>query len=191
MTSIRPSICVLMKDQMLDIFNYSRGSRCHAKPTLTSMPNPLFCLFHLVECQAQTHFDKNMQTSNKTLLAMSDKKGLTLSIYCQHTWASSKSPGEGVQFFSAGGADFSGRGGTGVSLQKFSLKFHRVIQINKNRTFATISSTWSWSWSPAEKNWTPSPGLLEHAHVWWQQWHNGQCMCMLCSSSHFVATGKK
>ena len=40
-----------------------------------------------------------------------------------HTWASSKSPGEGVQFFSAGEA----RG----SLQNF-LEFHRIIQINKN-----------------------------------------------------------
>ena len=45
-----------------------------------------------------------------------------------------KPRGGGPIFFSAGGA----RGG---ALQKFSLKFHRVIQINKNRTFATISST--------------------------------------------------
>ena len=43
-----------------------------------------------------------------------------------HTWASSKSPGEGVQiFFQQGGA----RGG---AFQKLSLEFHRVIQINKN-----------------------------------------------------------
>ena len=50
-----------------------------------------------------------------------------------HTWASSKSPGEGVQFFfQQGGPDFSKQGGPGGSLQKFSLEFHRVIQINKN-----------------------------------------------------------
>ena len=50
-----------------------------------------------------------------------------------HTWASSKSPGEGVQFFfQQGGPDFSKHGGArGRSLQKFSLEFHRVIQINK------------------------------------------------------------
>ena len=39
-----------------------------------------------------------------------------------------KPRGGGPIFFSAGGPDFSKQGG---SLQKFSLEFHRVIEINK------------------------------------------------------------
>ena len=43
-----------------------------------------------------------------------------------------KPRGGGPIFFSAGGPDFSKQGGArGGSLQKFSLDFHRVIQINK------------------------------------------------------------
>ena len=58
-----------------------------------------------------------------------------IKMILEHTWASSKSPGEGVQFFfSRGGPDFSKQGGPGGSLQKFSLKFHRVIKINKKYT---------------------------------------------------------
>ena len=52
-----------------------------------------------------------------------------------------KPRGGGPIFFSRGGLIFKNREGQRGGLQKFSLKFHRVIQINKNRTFATISST--------------------------------------------------
>ena len=44
-----------------------------------------------------------------------------------------KAQGRGSNFFSAGGGlIFQNRGGQGGSLQKFCVKFYRVIQINQN-----------------------------------------------------------
>ena len=43
-----------------------------------------------------------------------------------------KPRGGGPIFFQKGGPDFSKKGGPGGPYIKFSLEFHRVIQINKN-----------------------------------------------------------
>ena len=98
-----------------------RGAECVVMNAVASVPASVIIIMPL-------DVASDLKSGFKNKIAKIAKKN-----YTNHTWASSKSPGEGVQFFfSRGGLIFQNRGGPGGGpLQKFSLEFHRVIQINK------------------------------------------------------------